>query len=61
MIYRWSVYWEMMLKQLRDRNAGARLTLPQRIKRGHRLGIMAMMCIKGPPYKPARWMRGGSR
>lgn len=57
LLYRLSVYWEMMLNQLRDRNAGARLTLFQRIKRGHRLGTMAMMAIKGPPYKPTRWMR----
>jgi len=55
--YRLSVYWEMLRSQLRDKNAGARLSVWQRLQRGHRLGTMAMLCIKGPPYKPLRWMR----
>ena len=57
MLYRWSVYWEMFLSQLRDKNAGARLSIWQRLHRGHRLGAMAVWTIKGPPYKPLRWMR----
>ena len=56
-LYRWSVYWEMMGKQLRDRNAGARLSLRERLRRGHRVGTCTSICLKGPPYRPARWMR----
>jgi hypothetical protein len=55
--YRFKVYFEMYLRQLRDANAQARLTLFQRCRRGHRLGTMSMMVIKGPPYRAPLWLR----
>lgn len=56
-LYRWSVYWEMFRSQLKDRNANQPLSWRERFKRGHRLGTMSSICIKGPPYKSARWMK----
>lgn len=56
-LYRWSVYWEMWFRQMKDKNAGARLTFRERLCRGHRLGTMTCVALKGPPYKPPRWMK----
>lgn len=48
-----ALYWEMLLSQLRDRNAGAHLSIWQRLQRGHRLGVAAILTRLGPPYR--RW------
>jgi hypothetical protein len=46
-------YWS----QLVDKNAGARPTLKQRCRRGHRIGLAYVAIVRGPPYKMPRWQR----
>jgi len=47
------LYLRMVWSQLTDRNAERALSWRQRIW----LGTCALMVVRGPPYRPPRWMR----
>ena len=52
-----AVYARLFWSQLRDRNAEHKLPWRERIRRGHRLATAALTVLRGPPYRPPRWMR----
>lgn len=51
------VYLQMWRSQLKDKNAGAKLPLREKLRRGRRLASQANMVMKGPPYRAPGWMK----